>query len=198
MKLVFLGPPGVGKGTYSARIMEEMNIVQISTGDLLREAVGNKTELGMKAKGYMDAGELVPDQLIIDLMKERIDGMDSFILDGFPRTIPQAEALEKEIAIDNVVSFEAPEDMIIQRLSGRRMGNDGKIYHIDNNPAPEEVEVTQRDDDKPDAIKNRLVVYKNQTEPLIKYYTEKNKLIKVDATGSVEEIVTNTINKIEE
>ncbi|MBW3020095.1 adenylate kinase, partial [Candidatus Woesearchaeota archaeon] len=189
MKLIFLGAPGVGKGTYSKKIMAITGSRQISTGDLLREAVKNQTELGLKAKEYMDSGSLVPDQLVIDLLKEKIQGMDSYILDGFPRTIPQAEALDEEIKIDKVVSFEAPEELIIQRLSGRRVCKScGSIFHIENIPPKQDGvcdncggELFQRDDDKPEAIKHRLVVYREQTEPLIKHYKEKGLLVTVDA-----------------
>ncbi|MCK5528144.1 MAG: adenylate kinase [Thiotrichaceae bacterium] len=199
MNLIFLGPPGAGKGTVSQRFIEDVHIPQISTGDLLRDAVSAGSELGVEAKGYMDAGELVPDGLVIGLLQERIakdDCHDGFILDGFPRTIPQAEALEAaNVRIDKVINFDLKDDVIIRRLSGRRIHKaSGKIYNV--NPegipavpadmAPEEL--LQRDDDQPEAIANRLVVYRNQTAPLISFYEERNVLATVDANLDLEPI----------
>lgn len=192
MKLIFLGPPGAGKGTVAQKLVDDLKVVQISTGDLLREAVKKGTELGKKAKAYMDAGELVPDDLVIGLLKERIarpDCAKGFILDGFPRTIPQADALEAaRVQVDRVINFNLADEVIIHRLSGRRVSKKtGKIYNVNPGgiPAPTPDmpadELFQRDDDKPEAISNRLVVYRKQTEPLIAYYTKKNLLVNVDA-----------------
>ncbi len=200
MKLIFLGPPGAGKGTVAQRLIQDVDLPQISTGDLLREAVKAGSELGIKAKGYMDAGELVPDDLVIGLLQERItrdDCATGFILDGFPRTIPQAEALEASaVPIDKVINFDLEDPVIIRRLSGRRIHREtGKIYNVNPGgiPAPPpdmgpDV-LLQRADDKPEAIENRLVVYRRQTEPLINFYTERNCLATVDANQDLEPIV---------
>lgn len=200
MNLIFLGPPGAGKGTVAHRVVEELNVVQISTGDLLREAVKNGTALGRQAKSYMDAGDLVPDDLVIGLLKERI-GMDDcengFILDGFPRTIPQAAALEDAgVRIDKVINFMIADELIIRRLSGRRIHREtGKIYNVNPDgfpPPPADMApdvLLQRDDDKPDAIGNRLVVYREQTQPLVSFYAEKGLLVDVDAGRDLEPIV---------
>jgi adenylate kinase len=200
MNLIFLGPPGAGKGTIAHRVMDDLKVVQISTGDLLRAAVTAGSELGQKAKGFMDAGELVPDDLVIDLLKERIaqdDCQEGFILDGFPRTIPQAEALDAaEVHIDKVVSFNVDDALIVHRLSGRRIHRPtGKIFNVnpDGVPQPPEdvpaEEFYQRDDDKAEAIANRLVVYRDQTAPLIDFYTQKGWLVAVDGTGAIDVIV---------
>jgi adenylate kinase len=191
MHLIFLGPPGAGKGTIAKLLCDERGLVQVSTGDLLRGAVKNGTPLGLKAKGYMDAGELVPDKLVIDLLIERIGRPDSargFILDGFPRTIAQAEALgQSGITIDRVVNMVISRKLIIQRLSGRRTCKHcGAIYHIVN-IRPRKTDICdkcdgalfQRDDDQPAAIENRLVVYERQTAPLVDYYRQRNLLTDV-------------------
>ncbi len=202
MNLIFLGPPGAGKGTVAQRVTDDLGVVQISTGDLLRAAVGAGSELGKKAKGYMDSGELVPDELVIDLLKERIledDCKDGFILDGFPRTIPQAEALEAAgVKIDKVINFVIPDDLIIHRLSGRRIHKaTGKIYNVnpDGVPKPpvdmDPSELLQRDDDKAEAIANRLVVYRKQTEPLIGYYSDKNLLVDITASQDIGQTVAD-------
>jgi adenylate kinase len=207
MKLIFLGPPGAGKGTISQRITENLGVVQISTGDLLRAAVKAGSELGIKAKGYMDAGELVPDKLVIDLLKERIaqpDCAEGFILDGFPRTIPQAEALDQAgVEVDRVVNFVLEDALIIRRLSGRRIHKaTGKIYNVNPEGEPQPPagmapdELLQRDDDKPEAIANRLVVYRQQTEPLIAFYKEKGLLADIDAGQELEGIVRDAVNAI--
>ena len=199
MKLVFLGPPGVGKGTYAKEIISKTDLVQISTGDLFRSAIKNQTELGKRAQNYINEGKLVPDEITINLIKEKIQGMNSFILDGFPRTIPQAEALSKITSLDKVVSFEAPLKIIIDRLSGRRLGEDGKSYHIKNMPPPKGLKTIQREDDKPEAIKKRLQVYENQTAPLKEYYKNKNILVTVDASiQDYQRIADETLKKIRE
>lgn len=204
MKVIFLGPPGVGKGTVATRVKDKLGIIQISTGDILREEVKKESDLGKKAKEYMDEGQLVPDEIVIKIIKRRVqkeDAREGFILDGFPRTIPQAEALEGEIEIDKVINFEAPEEVIIKRLSGRRVCSEcGAIYHIKNIPPKKEGvcdkcggELIQRDDDKPEAIKERLEVYKEQTEPLIDFYKKRNLLVTVDADQELNKIIEDTL-----
>jgi adenylate kinase len=202
MKLIFLGPPGAGKGTIAQRVTDDLGVVQISTGDLLRAAVGAGSDLGKKAKGYMDYGELVPDDLVIDLLKERIledDCKDGFILDGFPRTIPQAEALnDAGVPIDKVINFVIADELIIHRLSGRRIHKEtGRIYNVNPDGVPKPPadmnpeELLQRDDDKAEAIANRLVVYRDQTEPLIGYYTEKGLLVDITAAQEIADTVND-------
>ena len=203
MKLIFLGPPGAGKGTVSQHIKEGLGIEQISTGDLLRAAVKEGSELGVKAKEYMDSGQLVPDELVIGLLKARIaqpDCSNGFILDGFPRTIPQAEALiEAGIEIDKVVNFKVPDELVIHRITGRRISKSTvKIYNIypDCVPNPEEGhpedDLLQRDDDREEVVRRRLVQYREQTEPLIGFYKEKGKLVDVKADNPLEQIVSDT------
>lgn len=200
MKLVFLGPPGAGKGTIAVIAKEVFNIPHISTGDLFRANIKNGTELGKKVQAIMAKGELVPDSVTVDMLKERIKDSDcdnGFILDGFPRTIPQADALSEMIELDKVINFVVENDVIIKRLSGRRVAkNSGKIYHMTYNPPKVEgvcdetgEELIQRDDDKPEAILHRLDVYVAQTQPLIDYYKEKGLLLDLDASKSPNEVV---------
>jgi len=207
MKLIFLGPPGAGKGTIAHAVVEKLNVVQISTGYLLRAAVAEGTDLGAKAKSYMDAGELVPDELVIDLLRERIakdDCREGFILDGFPRTIPQAEALDKsDVEIDRVVNFKVDDELIIHRLSGRRIHRPtGKIYNVNPDGVPQPPsdvpaeEFYQRDDDKPEAISNRLVVYARQTEPLIGFYSERGLLVDIDGAQEISTIVSDVLSAL--
>ncbi len=203
--IIFLGPPGAGKGTQAQRLAQEKGFIQISTGDILREAVKNGTELGKKAKEYMDAGKLVPDDLIISIIKEKLQELEGkdIILDGFPRTIPQAEALDKMLPeldrkVDAVILFEVPDDLVIERLSGRRIDpKTGKVYHVKYNPPPPDVEVIQRDDDKEEVIRKRLEVYHQQTAPLIEYYKKQNKLHVIDASKSPDEVYKEILNVIE-
>ncbi len=203
--IIFLGPPGAGKGTQAQRLAQEKGFIQISTGDILREAVKNGTELGKKAKEYMDAGKLVPDDLIISIIKEKLQELEGkdIILDGFPRTIPQAEALDKMLPelnrkIDAVILFEVPDELVIERLSGRRIDpKTGKVYHVKYNPPPPDVEVIQRDDDKEEVIRRRLEVYHQQTAPLIEYYKKQNKLHVIDASKSPDEVYKEILSVIE-
>lgn len=200
MNTILLGPPGVGKGTAAKKMVSAYGIPQISTGDLLREAVKNQTELGMQAKKYMDAGELVPDALVIGMLKDRVAQQDcakGFILDGFPRTIPQAESLDASgIRIDAVVSLVAPEEVIVERLGGRRdCPKCGAIYHVKNSPPKKEGTCDQcgtalitRDDQKPEVISNRLKVYRTQTEPVIGYYKKKNLLKEINAVQPIDAV----------
>lgn len=205
MRIILLGPPGAGKGTQAEIITKEYNIPQISTGDILRENVKNNTELGQQAKMYMDKGELVPDEVVIGLIKDRLQKEDcskGYILDGFPRTIQQADALTQAIApdnIDGVIYIEVNDEVVIQRLSLRRVSKStGAIYHLKNNPPPEEEEVYQRDDDKPETIKNRLDVYAKQTGPLINYYREKGVLFTVDGSKEIDQSQIDTRKVLEE
>jgi len=194
MIVVFLGPPGAGKGTQAERLVKEKGFLHLSTGDLLREAVKKQTPLGQKAKSYMEKGELVPDDLIVELIKEKLPKDGSVILDGFPRTVAQAEALEKMLAelgkkVDAVVLFSVPDEIVVERLSGRRIDPEtGRVYHEKYNPPPPGVRVIQREDDKPEVIKKRLEVYRRQTAPLVEYYEKKGVLKKVDASLPPEDV----------
>lgn len=208
MRIVLLGAPGAGKGTQAQYIKERYQIPQISTGDMLRAAVKAGTELGLQAKGIMDAGQLVPDDLIINLVKERItqsDCKNGYLLDGFPRTIPQADAMRAHgIDIDNVIEFVVEDEEIINRLSGRRVHPaSGRVYHVDYNPpqvaGKDDIsgeDLIQREDDKAETVRKRLDVYHLQTKPLIEYYNrlsdsgEKDAPIylRIEGVGSVEQI----------
>ena len=199
MNLILLGAPGAGKGTLAAFLIEKMGAPSVSTGNILREAIANNTALGQKAKQYMDAGQLVPDQLVIDLLKDRIaqdDCKDGFILDGFPRTIPQAEALEKAgITFDAVVSLEISDDEIVDRMGGRRVcASCGAPYHVKNLPPKVEGvcdacggKLEARADDKPEVVRDRLKVYHKETAPLKDFYAERNLLKTVDNQPTVAE-----------
>ena len=198
MKLVLLGAPGAGKGTQAKWISGEYGIPHISTGDILRRNVSEGTELGMQAKRYMDEGALVPDELIIGMMKERLAEKDctkGFILDGFPRTIYQAEELEKITDIDAALNIYVPFESLIERITGRRScPKCGAVYHIKYNPPKKEgicdvcgTPLIQRDDDKEETVKKRLETYEEQTAPLIEYYERKGKLITVEGQEKIED-----------
>ncbi len=193
MKMVFLGPPGAGKGTIAVRAKEFFNIPHISTGDLFRSNIKNETQLGLKVKEILASGGLVPDSVTIEMVKNRIaepDCKNGFILDGFPRTIPQADALAEMTDIDAVVNFVVPMEEVVKRLSGRRMcPSTGRLYHIVFNPPKVEgkddetgEDLIQRPDDKEDAIVHRLEVYESQTKPLIDYYRKKGLIKEIDAS----------------
>jgi adenylate kinase len=206
MKLVLLGPPGAGKGTQAKMMIEQYHIPQISTGDILRQAVKDGTPLGKEAKTYMDKGELVPDELIINLVKERIkadDCKEGYIFDGFPRTVAQAEALDNVLEdlstkLDAIVSIDVPEDEVVKRLSGRRTCKScGTLYHIIYNPPTNEGicdkcggDLFQRDDDNETTIRQRLTVYRDQTSPLIEYYSKQNLVKSIAGSGEPTEIFT--------
>lgn len=196
MKMVFLGPPGAGKGTLAAKAKDYFNIPHISTGDLFRSNIKNETELGKQVKSILASGGLVPDSITIEMVRNRIkedDCKKGFILDGFPRTIPQADALAQMTDLDAVLNLEISNEEVVQRLSGRRMcPSTGRIYHILFNPpkvAGKDDEtgenLIQRDDDKEDAIKHRLEVYEAQTQPLIDYYTKKGLIKNVKANNQM-------------
>ena len=205
MKLILLGAPGVGKGTQAQFIMEKYGIPQISTGDMLREAIRDGTELGKQVKAVMDSGGLVTDEIIIDLVKTRIrkkDCENGFLFDGFPRTIPQAQALEAQgIEIDSVIEIIVPDEEILSRLSGRRVHEaSGRVYHITHSPPKTEGvddltgdPLIQRDDDLEETIRERLSVYREQTEPLVEFYKQKSldsnlNYHSIDGQGSTEQI----------
>jgi adenylate kinase len=209
MRIVLLGSPGVGKGTYTSMIKEKYNLTHISTGDLFREAMKNKTPLGEKVKKYMDSGNLVPDEITINVLKERLQKKDAknFILDGFPRNIAQAEALEKITKIDLVVNFYASEKVILHRLTGRRICKKcGAIFHImtrkPKKPGICDIcggELYQRSDEMPEVIKDRLKVYKEKTKPLEDYYQKKGLLreINADTDLNAPDFKEKVLNKIE-
>jgi len=204
MNLILLGPPGCGKGTHAKILIDTYHIPQISTGDILREAIKKESPLGIEAKTHMDQGSLVPDHLVIKIIEERLKQADcnrGFILDGFPRTVAQAEALDTTLAgmgskLECVFSIEVDDEELIKRLTGRRVCRKcGESYHIEFNPPRQEGlcdscqgELYQRDDDKEETIKNRLKVYQDQTSPLINFYQRKKVLHSVDGIGSIEEI----------
>ena len=204
MKIIMLGAPGAGKGTQAKMIASKYGIPHISTGDIFRANIKNGTELGAKAKEYMDKGELVPDELVVDLIMDRFkeaDAQKGYVLDGFPRTIPQAEALDKALSangedIDYAINVEVPDENIVNRMSGRRACvGCGATYHIKYNaPKVEGIcdtcgkELILRDDDKPETVLNRLEVYHNQTQPLIDYYEKKGKMKEVDGTVDMNDV----------
>lgn len=203
MNIILFGPPGAGKGTQAKKMVDDYEIPQISTGDILRANVREGTELGLAAKGYMDKGELVPDEVLIGIIKNRLKEQDcekGFILDGYPRTIPQADALavildELNKPIDVVLNLEVPDEELVERISGRLMCNCGASYHRTFNPPKKDGvcdicsgKVFQRADDKEEAVKNRLNVYKNQTQPLIDYYTKQGLLVTLDGTKDIDEV----------
>lgn len=201
MILVFLGPPGAGKGTQAKLLSQRMGFLHLSTGDLLREAVKNQTPLGKKAKEYMDRGELVPDGLIVQLIEETMPKGGNVILDGFPRTVNQALALEEMLKgkgekISKVLFFDVPDEVIIDRLSGRRVCSKcGAVYHVKYNPPKVEGvcdlcggSLVQRDDDREEVVKKRLEVYRKQTQPLIEFYQDRGIIYRLDAEKGVEEL----------
>ena len=204
MNIVFLGPPGAGKGTQAKRITEKYGIPQISTGDMFREHLSKGTELGKKAKEYMEKGQLVPDEIVLGMVEERLKQPDcerGFLLDGFPRTVPQAEALDEMLnkwgkKIDYAIAIEVPDEELVKRLTGRRTcKNCGMMYHIIFKPPKEDNrcdacggELYQRADDNEETVRNRLKVYHESTAPLIDYYERKGVLYRVDGLGGIEEI----------
>lgn len=210
MNLIFLGAPGAGKGTQAEVISKKLAIPTISTGNIIREALKNATEMGLKAKSFIEAGKLVPDDVVIGIIKERLakdDCKNGFILDGFPRTIPQAEALdEMGVKIDKVVEIQVDDDTIIGRMSGRRVCSKcGASYHVQNKPPKAEGicdscggELVQRKDDAPETVLDRLEVYHTQTEPLKDYYANKGILRTADGTLGIEKSIEATLKALED
>ncbi|MFO0626321.1 MAG: adenylate kinase [Polyangiales bacterium] len=209
--LVFIGPPGAGKGTQAQRLVSKLSVPQISTGDMLRAARKAGTELGRKADEFMSRGALVPDEVVIGLVEERLalpDAATGFVLDGFPRTVPQAEALDRLLTrmgrgIAHVILLEVPDELIIERITGRRVGEtSGRIYHIkyDPPPSPDRGEGGERllirDDDREEVVRPRQVAYAAQTAPLVAYYANKGLLRRVDGVGSVDEVTSAIFRSI--
>ncbi len=209
MKIIFLGAPGAGKGTQAEKVSEKYSIPAISTGAIIREAIKTGTEMGLAAKSYTENGALVPDEVVIGIIKERLakeDCQKGFILDGFPRTVPQAEALDKMgISIDMVVSLEVPDETIVTRMSGRRVcSNCGASYHVEFKPSKDGktcdacgIELSIRKDDSPDVVKSRLDIYHEQTEPLKAYYEKTGKLKTVVGQVEVADTTKLTFETIE-
>lgn len=209
MNIIFLGAPGAGKGTQAEKVADALSIPTVSTGNIIREALSNGTEMGIKAKTYIEAGKLVPDDVVIGIIQERLakdDCKGGFILDGFPRTIPQAEALEDMgVTIDKVVDIEVPDDAIKERMSGRRVcPKCGSTYHlVTKKPKVDGIcdrcgsELVQRKDDAPETVADRLSVYHEQTEPLKDFYNKRGSLAVVDGVGSVSEIAERVKTALE-
>lgn len=211
MNLILMGLPGAGKGTQAERIVENYKIPHISTGDMFRQAIRDETELGLKAKQYMDKGELVPDEVTIGIVRERLSQKDcekGFLLDGFPRTVAQAEALEEILSsmgkkIDYVINIDVPEDVLMVRLTGRRVSpTSGRTYHIVFNPPKVEgicdvdgSKLIQRDDDKPETVKKRLEVNTAQAKPLIDFYSQKGYLVNINGDQHIDEVY-NDIDRL--
>lgn len=203
LNLILLGPPGAGKGTQAERLTQDFPLAYIATGDMLRAAVSEGTALGLQAKGFMDAGELVPDDVIIGVILERVqsdDARDGFLLDGFPRTIGQAEALGIELGklgrrLTAVLLIDTPDEEIVRRLSGRRVSKSGRVYHVEFDPPKHEgrcdidgTPLIQRDDDKPETVKKRLEVYHELTSPLAAFYEDRGLLRRFDGTRAPTEV----------
>ncbi len=202
LNLILLGPPGAGKGTQAARLREDFGLPYVGTGDLLREHRENETELGVEAKRFMDNGDLVPDDLVIAMILEKVEeeGQDGFLLDGFPRTVPQADALGRELEgmgrrLTAALLIEAPDEVVINRLSGRRVCSNGHVYHVEDDPPKHDgvcdqdgKPLSRRKDDEPDTIRKRLSTYHAMTEPLKDYYEERGLLRRFDGTRDVTEV----------
>lgn len=213
MKVIMLGAPGAGKGTQAIKMAGKWQVPHISTGDIFRANIKNGTELGVKAKSFMDQGLLVPDELVVDLVADRVkqeDCKNGYVLDGFPRTIPQAESLDKALEamnekIDYAVNVEVPDENIINRMAGRRACvSCGATYHLVHIPTKAEgicdrcgKELILRDDDKPETVKKRLDIYHEQTQPLIEYYQRKNALVQVDGTKDIDDVFQSILNILE-
>ena len=207
MKLVIFGPPSAGKGTQAQKLSKQYGIPQVATGDLLRKAVADKTPLGLKIKSYLDQGKLGPDEVIVQLIKERVakpDCKNGFLLDGFPRTMGQAKELERMTDIDLVLSIVVDFEALVERAVGRRTcPKCSAVYHIKFNPPMNEgicekcgFKLIQRDDDKEETVRNRLKVYQEQTAPLIEYYRKKGKLVDIDGSGGIDAVFAQMVDAI--
>ncbi|MCX5212405.1 adenylate kinase [Kitasatospora sp. NBC_00240] len=213
MRIVLVGPPGAGKGTQAHLLAKTLSIPHISTGDLFRANIGQRTQLGLEAKSYMDAGRLVPDEVTIGMAKDRMaesDAAGGFLLDGFPRNLAQAKALDEilaewGIALDGVLDLEVPEDEVVKRIAGRRLcrNDGGHVYHVDYNPPASEGvcdecggELYQRSDDTEDKVRTRLEVYHTETEPIIDYYAQQGLVATIPALGKVDEVTQRAIEAL--
>ena len=205
MNIIFLGPPGAGKGTQAQRVCDELKIPQISTGDILRRAIKEETPVGLKAKAYVESGKLVPDEILVEIIKDRLaqdDCKPGYILDGFPRTVPQAEALEKIAKIDVVVEIAVADEALVKRLSGRRVClNCGATYHVSTLGGKTTCdkcgeELIQRKDDNPETVQNRLNVYHSQTAPLISFYQERGLLKTFDGMQDIDVVYDSIMSAL--
>jgi len=215
MRIVLVGPPGAGKGTQAKVVAKRQGIPAISTGDIFRANVAAGTELGVEAKRYMDAGQLVPDEVTIGLIRDRLtepDAVGGFLLDGFPRNVAQAEALEAmltgiEVKLDRVVELKVDNDEVVRRIAGRRLcrNDSGHIFHVDSKPPSVEGvcddcggELYQRDDDREEVVRERLAVYERETAPIVGYYAERGLLASVDATGALDTVTERILSALEQ
>ncbi len=209
MKIILLGPQGAGKGTQAQRLSQKTGAKHISTGDIVRAEIKSGSELGQKVQDFNDRGELVPDEIIVEMAKPYLDDADAWLLDGFPRNEAQAKALDDAledlgIELDAAVALEAPDDELVQRLSGRRTSDaTGRVYHVEHDPPPEDSEedpgpFVQRKDDTEEAIRRRLAIYHEQTEPLKDYYAERGLLTTVDARKSISEVTEEILSAVGE
>ena len=211
MYIVMLGPPGAGKGTQAKRLAQELDLIHVSSGDLFRENLKNETELGKLAQQYMDKGELVPDDVTIRMVEKRLtrpDCEEGAVLDGFPRTADQAEALENLLekfngGVDLVPYIKVPDEVLVERLSGRWMSPSGRVYHEKYNPPTvkwiddiDGSQLYQREDDKPETVRHRIEVYNEQTAPLIAYYREKGLLVEIDGTQSIDDVFADILDAV--
>jgi adenylate kinase len=207
MRLILLGPQGAGKGTQAQRLADKVGAAHISTGDIVRAEIKSGSELGKKVQEYDDKGELVPDEIIVEMAKPYLDDADAWLLDGFPRNEAQAKALDEALDdigedLDAVVALEAPDDALVERLSGRRQSQaTGKIYHVEFDPPPEDGDdpgpFMQRDDDSEESIRRRLEIYHEQTEPLKDYYAERDLLITVDAEQEIRKVTEDILTAVD-
>ena len=206
MNIIFLGPPGAGKGTQAKKVCQALNIPQISTGDILRRSIAEKTQVGLEAKSYMDMGQLVPDSVVIAIVEQRLkekDAQGGYLLDGFPRTVPQAQALKEITSIDVVINIEVPDEKLVARLSGRRAClHCGATYHVTmigdlTTCSVCAEQLVQRDDDKEDTVRNRLKVYHDQTAPLVDFYEKEGKLLSVNGDRDMDLILADILKLLE-